>query len=233
MRGRGKSLALQRALSDFGAEKSFAQASRQLEEHYGVRLHRSSVREEVLKQAERAGGFVAREEGEAIASYEGQRSHRPGPPWLIVETDGSMVRTGKLEPDPAGGVSVGGRPKRVRRTQWREVRLSLVETLNGGERRYAAAIGPPQRTGEQMFALALQSGYGDDTWVHGVGDGAPPGRGRGQALDCVTGGVSLPQAALSAGPLPSSGTPARGGVCPVAGRRRSGQGLGRSAGEPH
>ena len=33
--------------------------------------------------------------------------------------------------------------------------------------------GPPQRTGEQMFALALQRGYGDDTWVHGVGDGAP------------------------------------------------------------
>ena len=84
-----------------------------------------------------------------------------------------MVRTGKLEPGPDGGVSLGGRPKRVRKTQWREVRLSLVETLGGGERRYAAAIGPPQRTGEQMFALALQHGYGDDTWVHGVGDGAP------------------------------------------------------------
>ena len=173
LRGRGKSLALQRALSDFGAERSFERASRQLREHYGVQLHRSSVREVVLKQAQRAGGFVEREEREAIASYEGQRSHRPGPSWLIVESDGSMVRTGKLEPGPAGGVSPGGHPKRVRRTQWREVRLSLVETLGGGERRYAAAMSPPQRTGEQMFALALQQGYGDNTWVHGVGDGAP------------------------------------------------------------
>ena len=173
LRSRGKSLALQRALSDFGAERSFERASRQLKEHYGVQLHRSSVREVVLKQAERAGGFVEREEREAIASYQGQRSYRPGQRWLIVETDGSMVRTGKLEPSPAGGVTLGGRPKRVRKTQWREVRLSLVETLGGGERRYAAAIGSPQRTGEQMFALALQRGYGDDTWVHGVGDGAP------------------------------------------------------------
>ena len=88
-------MALQRALSGFGAERSFERASRQLKEHYGVRLHRSSVREVVLKQAERAGGF---EEREAIASYEGQRSYRPGQPWLIVETDGSMVRTGSWSP---------------------------------------------------------------------------------------------------------------------------------------
>ncbi len=170
---RGKSLVLQRALTDFGAEKSFQRASEQLKEHYGVELHRSSVREVVEQQAGRAAAFVDREEREAIASYQGQRSYRSGEPWLIVETDGSMVRTGKLEPSPAGGVSLGGRPKRVRKTQWWEVRLSLVETLDGGERRYAAAIGPPQRTGEQMLALALQRGYGDDTWVHGVGDGAP------------------------------------------------------------
>ena len=162
---RGKSWALQRALTDFGAEMSFEPASRQLKEHYGVELHRSSIREVVLKQAQRASGFVDREDQEAIAGYEKQR--------LIVETDGSMVRTGELERDPAGGVSLGGLPKRVRKTQWREVRLSLVEALGGGGRQYAAAIGSPQRVGEQMFALALRCGYGDNTWVHGVGDGAP------------------------------------------------------------
>lgn len=32
---------------------------------------------------------------------------------------------------------------------------------------------PPQKVGEQMFALALLAGYGESTWVHGVGDGAP------------------------------------------------------------
>ena len=173
MKCRSKSLALQRILTDFGAEKSFEQASRQLQEHYGVELHRSSIREVVLKHAERAAALVDRENQEAIDDYEEQRSFRPGEPWLIVETDGSMVRTGELERDPAEGVSLGGRPKRTRKTQWREARLSLVEAPGGGERRYAAAMGSPQRTGEQMFALALRCGYGDNTWVHGVGDGAP------------------------------------------------------------
>ena len=94
MKCQSKSLALQRALTDFGAEKSFEQASRQLKEHYGVELHRSSVREVVLKQAERAGAFVDRGDREAIDGYENQCSNRSGEPWLIVESDGSMVRTG-------------------------------------------------------------------------------------------------------------------------------------------
>ena len=171
---RGKSLALERALTGFGAEKSFEQASRQLKEHYGVDLHRSSIREVTLKHAERAAGFVEREGWEAIDGYQNQWGFRHGEPWLIVETDGSMVRTGELELDPAGGVSPGrGRPKRVRRTHWREARLSLVEAPGGRGRRYAAALDSPQGTGERMFALALQCGYGDNTRMHGVGDGAP------------------------------------------------------------
>ena len=164
---------MQRALSDFGAEKSYGRAGEQLKEHYGVELHRSSVRQVVRKQAERAAGFVGREDREAIDDCERQRGFRPGEPWLIVQSDGSMVRTGELEEDPEAGVSPQGRPKRRRRTQWREVRLSLVETVGGGERRYAATMDSPQRVGEQMFALALKSGYGDNTQVHGVGDGAP------------------------------------------------------------
>lgn len=170
---RGKSAALRRVLTDFGAEQSFGRASRQLKEHYGVELHRSSIRDVVLQQAERAAGFVDWADGEAVASYGRQQGLRAGEPWLIVESDGSMVRTGELEPDPAGGSTLRGGPKRIRKTRWREVRLSLVEALGGRERRYAAALGPPPRVGAQMFALALRCGYGDNTWVHGVGDGAP------------------------------------------------------------
>ena len=160
-------------MTDFGMEKSFEQAGRQLKEHYGVELHRSSIREAVLPQAERAAGLVEEEEREAVSGYEKQRSRLLGKPWLIVETDGSMVRTGKLEPDPARGMSPGGRPKRIRKTRWREARLSVAAAPGGGERRYAAGLGTPGRTGERMFALALGCGYGDNTGVHAVGDGAP------------------------------------------------------------
>ena len=117
-------------------------------------------------------GWWSGRNGRPAASYAEQRSCRLGKPWLIVETDGSMVRTGKLEPDPAGGMSSGRRPKHARRTRRREARLSVVEGPGGKERRYAAALGSAQRTGEQMFALALGCGYGGNTWVHGVGDGA-------------------------------------------------------------
>ncbi len=141
---RGKSLALQRVLSDFGAEKSFSQASQQLREHYGVALHPSSVRQVVMAQAQRAAGLSATEDQGAIREYQSQRSFRSGEPWLIVESDGSMVRTGELTPHPEGGLSPKRkRPKRHRRTQWREVRLSTGQVPQEETRQYGAVLGSP------------------------------------------------------------------------------------------
>ena len=135
---------------------------------------KGSVRVVVLKQGERAAGLVEGESWEVVDRYEEQRSLRSGEPWLMVASDGSMVRTGELAPDPAGGVSPqSGRPQLRRRTQWRGVRLSVVAALGRREGQYGAVLGSPQRVGEQMLALAVRSGYGDNTWVHGVGDGAP------------------------------------------------------------
>jgi len=171
---RGKSMALQRVLTDFGAEKSFAQASEQLWEHYGVALHRSSIRQVVRRQAQRAEALVATKHQSAVKSFEREESKVEGEPRLIVESDGSMVRTGELEADPGGGLSPKRqRPKRRRQTQWREVRLSTVQVPEGEVRWYGAVLGSPPKVGEQMFALALLAGYGENTWVHGVGDGAP------------------------------------------------------------
>lgn len=144
LESRGKSIPLQRAMTDFGAEKSFAQASQQLWEHYGVELGPSSVRQVVREQAERAEALTQDDQQEAIQRY-GAQQHRPeGKPWLVIESDGSMVRTGALEPDPEGGVSPQEhRPKRRRQTQWREVRLSVVQTPGEEERQYAAVLGSP------------------------------------------------------------------------------------------
>lgn len=170
---RSKSLALQRVLTDFGAEKSFGQASQQLWEHYGVALAPSSIREVVVRQARRAEGVVQVQHQGAVAAYQNQRGQRQGEPWLIAESDGSMVRTGYLEPAPEGDLSPKRRcPKRHRQTQWREVRLSTMQAPEQ-ERRYGAVLGPPQKVGQQLLALALVAGYGEGTWVHGVGDGAP------------------------------------------------------------
>ena len=170
---RGKSRALQRALTDFGAEKSFAQASKQLWEHYGVELHPSSVRQVVEQQAQRAEVYVASQHEEAVRREARRQRGLEGKPWLVMESDGSFVRTGEMEADLEGGLSPRKqRPKKRRQTQWREVRLSVVQAPGEGERQYAAVLGSPAKVGEQMLALALSRGYGDNTWVHGVGDGA-------------------------------------------------------------
>ncbi len=170
---RGKSKALQRVLTDFGAEKSFAQASEQLWEHYGVEIGPSSIRQVVLKQARRSQAVVQARQTEAVAAYQKLGGQKYGEPWLIVESDGSMIRTGVLETDPGGGLSAKGRGRKHRETLWREVRLSTVQGLKYERRWYGAVLGAPPMAGKQMFAMALLAGYGENTSVHGVGDGAP------------------------------------------------------------
>lgn len=138
-----------------------------------MELHCSSVRVVVESQAQRGEGFVEAQQQEVVGGYRSHLGREGGEPWLIVESDGSMVRTGELEPHPEGGLSPKSHhPRKRRQTQWREVRLSAVQ-IPEKERRYGAVLGSPQKVGEQMFALALERGYGEDTWVHGVGDGAP------------------------------------------------------------
>ena len=196
---RGKSAALQRVLTDFGAEKSFGQASQQLREHYGVALDRSSIRQVVLKQAQRGASFVAEQHQEVVQQYQESTSSSAGVPWLIVESDGSLVRTGELEPDPAGGLSPKRhRPKKHRQTQWREVRLSTVEVPGEEKRWYGAILGSPPK------------GRGADVGPSLAGWLRREHRGswsrRWSTLDCPATGCGLSQAALSAGPLPSVGT---------------------------
>jgi hypothetical protein len=118
---RGKTQALKRVLTDFGAEKSFGAASEQLWEHYGLKLERGSVRRVVAKQSKRALDFVNAQHQQVLGAYQTREGLWPGQEWLIVQSDGSMVRTGRLEPDPEGGQSANRRlPKRRRQTQWRE-----------------------------------------------------------------------------------------------------------------
>jgi hypothetical protein len=169
---RSKSRALQRVLTDFGAEKSFGQASLQLFEHYGVNLHRDSVRHVVEQHAQRAQRFLESRHGSAVEHYQSRRGHYSGEEWLVAQSDGSFVRTGKLEP-AVGRTPQRGLPKRKRETQWKEVRLSVVEQPGSEKRLYGSVMGPPQQVGEQIFALALLMGWGERTRVHAVSDGAP------------------------------------------------------------
>ena len=91
MSQRGRSLALERVLSDFGLEKSFSQAAVSVKEHYGFEISPSSVSRTSIKHAT------------GIAQ---QQSARPGVRTLpargaeriITESDGSFVRIVTTDP---------------------------------------------------------------------------------------------------------------------------------------
>lgn len=51
---RGRSRRLDRALTDFGCEQSFAQAARSIQEHYGFEIGATCVRTATLTHAQRA-----------------------------------------------------------------------------------------------------------------------------------------------------------------------------------
>ncbi len=59
-----RSVAVQRALVDFGAEESFGQAAKRFKEHYGWSIDRATVRREVEKTATKAEQYSSSQLGE-------------------------------------------------------------------------------------------------------------------------------------------------------------------------
>lgn len=153
IRHRAASLRLQRALVDFGAEESFARAAQRVLEHYGVAVSVWSLRAATLRHA-RACGALRKSAPAQAASV------------LVTQMDGSMI--------PAVKTSAGSLDKRkTRQVYWREARLCLARDSESKTPVYGVTLGGPQVAGELWREVALSAGLGEQTRVHGVGDGAP------------------------------------------------------------
>ena len=165
--------ALERALSDFGSEMSFERAAKLFAEHYGWQPERSAVRRVTLQVAQQAQTFVAEQLSGAAPSAEQAET-------MLLELDGSMVRTGHL----VSRVSLERTPVRrleakERVTEWREVRLGVVRPLEEQTPTYVAGLVSYAELAEQMHGAALLRGLNDATEAHAVGDG---GNGLREAL---------------------------------------------------
>ena len=91
----GRSLGVERALADFGAEESFGQAAKRFEEHYGWEIDRATLRPEVKHTAKMAEQYVEMRLLSARKNYSQPLETRPGNKKLVVELDGCHIRTGK------------------------------------------------------------------------------------------------------------------------------------------
>ena len=150
---------LQRAITDFAADQPFAVARKKLLEHYGFEIGESTIQRITL--------------GHAKAIFESARAgvDFPQAPGLhkqiVAETDGGMIPV--MEPDARQKDKRKGK-----KLSWREAKISLAHAKGSRTPIYGGGIeGGVEAAGRQLLACAVRAGFGTETLVHAVGDGAP------------------------------------------------------------
>jgi hypothetical protein len=152
VRAGGYSKLLQRALTDFGAEEAFVRAALRVKEHYGIEVPATAIRR------------ITFQHGRAINRVGDQAKSAPAKE-LVTEMDGSLI------PVVQRGKGADGRKGKV--LVWREARLCCARAVGRTDRIYGATLGSVENASWLWRQTAQRAGLEDQTYVHGVGDGAP------------------------------------------------------------
>jgi hypothetical protein len=153
---RGRSQRLERVLTDFGSEHSFRHAAARVLEHYGFEINPSAVRDATLQNAHRAEQILQKE-------YEQPFRVLPaaGAAQVVAEADGSMICT----------VAPGPRKSKKPR-DWKEMRLTAAQAMGSTQTSYAATFGGVDQVGRRWGHCARRAGWGLNSQIHALGDGA-------------------------------------------------------------
>ncbi len=156
---RGCSRPLQRAITDFAADDPFAKVPLKLREHYGFEIGESTIQRIALGHAE-----AIFESGRPSLEFpEAPGLHKQ----IVAQTDGGMIPV--VEPD------ANQKDKRKGKTlSWKEAKISLAHAKGSRTPVYGGGIeGGVEAAGRRLFDCAVRAGFGTDSHVHAVGDGAP------------------------------------------------------------
>jgi len=153
---RGRSRRLDRVLTDFGSEHSFARAAESVLEHYGFEVNVSAVRTATLAHAQRAR---AKLEGQYAQPF--RVLPAMGEKHVIAEADGTMICT------VSHGLRKGKRPR-----AWQEMRLVAAQAKDSATTVYGATFGSVEETGRRWGHCARAAGWGLNNRIHAVDDGA-------------------------------------------------------------
>ena len=147
---------MQRAISDFGADHSFAQAAAKIKEHYRIEVGASAARQQTHKHAAQ----IKQRQLETACLPAG------GAAQVIAQTDGCLVPIVKI-------AEKGPKDRRKRRLlEWQEARLSLAYRSGSLRKQYQATLGDVEMAGQQLLGCAVRAGAGQRSRIHCVGDGA-------------------------------------------------------------
>jgi len=157
VRCRSYSLCLERVLTDFGADESFAKSVAKVKEHYLIDVPESGLRQVTHKHAS-----ISKQQEELETKLVAK-----GVQQVIAETDGCLIPIVEIEEESP----VKDRRKR-RRLDWREARLSLARSADQISKHYRATLGEVEQAGAQLLDCVIKAGGGRESRIHCVGDGA-------------------------------------------------------------
>jgi len=141
-------------VTDFGADVSFEDAAKKMKEHYGIEIPACMIRK------------ITKSTAEEIAAWEPKgRIKNTG--LLIAEMDGGMVPIVEI-----GEKTEGVDLRKTRKVCWKEAKLCFARPHGEITRVYAAVIGSPEDAGKKLYECAEKAGFGEGTYIHGLGDGA-------------------------------------------------------------
>jgi hypothetical protein len=144
-------------VTDFGADVAFAQVMDKLVEHYGILIAESTIRRVTESHAKNIY-----ETGLVDETWPDE----PGCEVVVAEMDGGMVPT--VEADAAQKDRRKGK-----RLQWKEAKLCLAHSAGSKTLAYGGTLqGDVAEAGKQLFGCARSAGFGKQSHVHAVGDGA-------------------------------------------------------------
>lgn len=153
---RRRSRRLERALSDFGCEHSFAKAAAAVKEHYGFEIHATAVREATLEHSQRACQILEDRYKQPFRVLPQIAEEH-----VIAQTDGSMLCT--IQPS---------KRKDKKPREWKEMRLMAARAKDKVQTFYAATFGQVAEAGNRWGHCARDAGWGQNSRIHALGDGA-------------------------------------------------------------
>jgi len=165
----GRSEAVNRALSDFGIEDSFAMAAVRFKEHYHYKIGPSAAARSTKETALQALGYV---EGK-LSNPAAQQQDRLSIEKMLVELDGCEIRTARFVPveDSTETTPVYNNAKKAKIIKWRDVRLGFVRPLDSKSKTFVGKMDSYQAVVSQMHSAAVLTGMTPETKIIGVADG--------------------------------------------------------------
>lgn len=166
----GRSEAVNRALSDFGIEDSYATAAVRFKEHYHYDIGPSATARATKNTAQQAMEYVEKRlSNSGVEQEQKQLSIET----MLVELDGCELRTAQMVPidNTSETTPVYGNPKKNKEINWRDVRIGFARPLDSTSKTFVGKMDSYSEVISQLHKAAVLAGMSSATDVVGVADG--------------------------------------------------------------